>query len=451
MNLFRSSFLALASYVCAAITLAHAQPVVGDHVTPSGLAFRYVHMPEAQEQTIQFGWRDGLAFARNQGQGLAVLGPSLVLQGPKGMSRGEFAEDLKDLQARLSLQSSPSYTMGGVNAPHAKFGDAIELFAKVLAEPALDGGRLDELRKQYQASLRQQAANAGALAHRVAAQLLHGDSALRDWHGGSPAVYDDVTVEDVAAWRASVFVREGLVIASAGPFTPQQAAEQIDRLFASLPAKGTALSQPGFARAETSKSVVLETTAPQTHLLVIGWTGFKPDHELVSGQIAARVLRARLFKAVRERLGASYGASAQLLSPVESPYLLSFSAAVAHDKGVEALAAMKAEFEGFVAKGITAAELDAEKSKLASEIGEMFRRPPNVAALLRNAQLTGRPADHVTTAMQRMRAVTQDMVNGAIAMHLGGKAFLTLIVAPAGAGFQADCTLKAVEEAARCR
>ncbi len=451
MKVFRVWFATLILGMCAVASGAGAQAAITDHVTPGGLSFRYAHLPDAQEQTIQFGWRDGFAFGRAKGQGLSSLGPNLILQGPKGMSRGEFAEDLKDFRARLSLVSSPSYTMGGVVAPHGKIADAIALFAKVLAEPALEPARLEELRQQYRASLRQQSSNASVLAHRTSAYLLHGDSPLLDWHAGSPAVYDDVSVEDIAAWRSAVFAREGLMISAAGRLPPDDIGEQIDKLFAGLPARGKDFKRGEFARAEVQKTAVLEKTAPQTQLLIIGWTGFKPDHELAAGQVAARVLRLRLFKAVREKLGASYGASAQLLSPVETPYILSLSAAVAHEKGVEALAAMRAEFAAMIDKGITADELSAEQSKLTSELQEAFRRPSSIASLLRNAQLTGRPADHVATALQRVAALSVETVNAAILANLKGKSFVTVVVTPQASGFTSDCAITQVEEAARCR
>jgi zinc protease len=450
MTFLARGLLALFIGVSGIVEHAAAQPAIGDHVTQGGLPFRYSLMPDAQEQTIQFGWKDGHAFARETGQGLASLGPNLILQGPKGMPRGEYVEDLKDTQARLSLNSATHYTMGGIVAPNAKFSSAVELFAQVLAQPALDETRLEELRKQYTASLRQQSSNPGVAAQRIAAQLLYGDKVLRDWQAGAASIYDHVTIADIRSWHQSVFSREGLFVAAAGKLTPEEAGEQIDKLFGGLPAKGVLPGQRYFAQSHSAKTVVLQTPVAQTQLMVIGWSGFAPGPDLAAGQIAARVLRARLFKAVREKMGASYGASAQLLSPLPEPYLFSYSAAVAHDKGREALAALNNEFATLVANGITAAELDAEKSKITSELLETFRRPLSVASLIRNAQITGRPADHVATSLQRVAVLTPEKVNAAITAHLGGRPMATIIVAPAEANFE-GCLIASPGEATRCR
>jgi zinc protease len=450
MTLIARGLVALV--ICAAGLVQHAsaQPAITDHVTPGGLPFRYSLMPDALEQTIQFGWKDGQAFARETGQGLASLGPNLILQGPKGIPRGEYVEDLKDAQARLSLNSATHYTMGGIVAPYAKFSSAVELFAQVLAQPALDEARLDELRKQYAASLRQQASNPGVASQRIAAQLLYGDKVLRDWQAGAASIYDHVTIADIRSWHQSVFSREGLFVAAAGKLTPEEAGEQIDKLFGGLPAKGAASSHRDFAQSSLAKTVVFQAPVAQTHLLVIGWSGFAPGPDLAAGQIAARVLRTRLFKAVREKMGASYGASAQLLSPLPEPYLFSYSTSVAHDKGKEALAAINSEFTTLVTKGITAEELEAEKSKITSELLETFRRPLSVASLVRNAQITGRPADHVATSLQRVAVLTPEKVNAAITAHLGSRPMATIIVAPDESKFE-GCVITSPDQASRCR
>ena len=110
---------------------AAAQPAITDHVTPGGLSFRYAHMPEEKNQAINFGWRDGYALGHKAGQGLAIFGPSLILQGPKGIARAEFVEDVKDLQARMGLSSALDYTAGSLSAAVEKFGESVELFASI--------------------------------------------------------------------------------------------------------------------------------------------------------------------------------------------------------------------------------------------------------------------------------------------------------------------------------
>lgn len=448
----RSIALAFCAVLMGLVATATAQPLMSDHVTPGGLAFRYTHLPNAPAETIQFGWVDAYTFSGKAQPGVAFLGPQLILQGPQGLPRGEYVEELKDLQARLQLSSTPGYTMGGLTAPDAKFDDAVDLFAKVLGVPALEPARLDELRAQRLAALRPQAASPSMLASWLAGRVLYGEGPVRDWHTGATSIYESISIEDIRQWRAKVFTRQSLLIAAAGRSSPQVAARRIDKLFEDLPAgeaqAAGAFASQGSPRMEMAGTIVLESAVAQTHLQVIGWSGFAPDADLLSGQIAARVLRMRVFGAVRERLGASYGASVQLFSPIPGSYAFSISSAVAHDKGQEALAAIKAQFEALIDQGVTGAELEAEKSRMMSELQEMFRRPASVAALVRNGMLTGRAPDHVATSLERLAKLDLATVNEAIRRHLRGRAFATVVVAPSATPFAPACTISNVQPAA---
>ncbi len=428
-----------------------AQPVITDHTTPGGLSFRYAHMPEAEEQSIQFGWRDGYAIALKTGQGLAVTGPALVMAGPKGVPRAEYVEDVKDLNASMSLGSTLSVTSGGLTARANKFDDSVELFARVLRDPALNAGRLSELQSQYLSRARQRASNPSTMGNYASAHLVFPEGVLRNWQTSAPVLFEGVSVESINAWRKAVLVRDGLMIAAAGNASPEQAAVQIDKLFAGLPQKGESFDRLELNGQHSDKTVVQEAKVPQTYLLVGTWSGFRPGSNLIYGQFAARILRERLFRSIREKLGATYGASVQLVPAIPEPFVFSLAASVANDQAPEALAALKTELQLLLDKGVTSEELEPEKSKFASEMRESFRHPASVAAQLRNAMLTNRPADLVQTTLARISAVTAEAVNAAIRTHLSDRKFSTIIVAPSAAPFKADCVVQSASEAANCK
>ncbi len=428
-----------------------AQPTVGDHVTPGGIAFRYAYMPRARTQSIQFGRRDGYVLARESGQGLSALGPNLVMQGPKGLTKSEFVEEVKDLRGQMYLSSTSHFTMGGVSAAPEKFEAAVELYARSLTDPALDGANLEELRRNQLTALRQAAADPAAMARHVGAYLFLPDGPLRQWRSGGPSAFEGVGIEAVERWRRHALARDGLVIAAAGPARPQSVAIQIDRLFSMLPAKA-----PEFERAETpvaqsGKTVVLEAPVAQTILLVGSWSGYGNTPELLHGRLAARILQKRLFHAIREKLGAAYGASAQLASITPDLTVFSMQSAVAHDKAPQALAEIAAAYANFLETGVTAEELEPEKSKLLSEAMEGLRRAPSVASQLRNAMLNGMPPDYVQSTGKRLSEISADTVNASIRERLRGRTVATIIVAPSSSPFKADCVVKMPEEAEKCR
>lgn len=435
----------------AAPTATLAQPAMTDHTSPGGIAFRHGQMPRAQFQSLQFGWRNSYAVMLPGKTSIGSMGPAMIMNGPKGSTRGEFVEDGKDLAARFSLSAGTHFTLGTLTTPPDKFEAAIDLLARTLSEPALEPRRLDELRRAMLLGIKRAEANPQGMGGRTTAILTLPEGPLRNWMVGNPAIIASVTMDDIEAWRKAVLVREGLIVATVGPLSATEAGQQIDRLFANLPAKGTVvMPQLGQARA-IAKTIVLETPAAQTTITLSVPSRFLAGPDITRGHLAMSIFRTRLFDAVRVKLGASYGASAQLSAAAYEPYTLSAQTLVEHDKAPAALDAMREQYAALLAKGITAQELEPEKTKLISSFQESMRRPEAVAASTRTIMLENYPADYLAKNGARIAAITADAVNADLKEKLGEIPVLVMIVAPSAAPFKADCVIRAIAEVERCR
>ncbi|OYU47218.1 MAG: hypothetical protein CFE31_18090 [Rhizobiales bacterium PAR1] len=451
MRGFRAILLPVLVIFVGFLAPAAAQLVVQDRVTPGGIPFRYVHLPNSKSQAIQFGWHDGYALSLPQGQLAGNWATTLMMQGPAGMTRGEFVEDVKDTQAQMALNSNLRNTLGSVFGPPDKFEAALALYNKMLIHPALGQERLEDLLRNRRAAIRQARVKAEVLAGDIRSHLFFPEGVVRRNSLGDDALLDQVTVKGIEAWRAAVLTRDGLKVVAAGPGSAESFAGQIDQLFKDLPDKGAGMRKVEFSVRDAARSVALKADVPQTFLMIGGWSGFGRDPELVTAQLATKILRERLFKAIREKLGAAYGASAQVSTLGADNAFFSVSAAVEHDKAVAALDALRSELTRFLAEGVTADELGPEKAKLLSETRESLRRSPVVARLLRNAMLEEFPADHVQTYDARIAQVSAEKVNDDIRKKLAGRAFATVIVTPSPEMFKVDCAIAKPSEAEACR
>ena len=66
-----------------------AQAVPSDHSTPAGIAFRHIALPQDTHHGLAFGWVDGFALTLPGKEGLAVLGPRLMLEGSRTMGESD--------------------------------------------------------------------------------------------------------------------------------------------------------------------------------------------------------------------------------------------------------------------------------------------------------------------------------------------------------------------------
>jgi zinc protease len=448
---------ALALCVLAAALLIPAlqsqAQTVTRQTTPAGLAFRYVHMPGEQSQALYFAWRDGTAAVPGK-EAVPALATALIMEGPRGLSRSAMIEELRDLRATLNFGATASLVQGHLIAPPEKFPEATRLFARTLGEPALPPERLADLARGRTTAGRQAESNPETLAARLLARLLLAAGPYRRHASGEPTIARGVTVDDIEQWRRNILVRAGLVIVGAGPMDVGTTAREIDRLFANLPVEATLpVSAPPVLHA-AGKLVVLERPVVQTIIAAGGPTSGVMTPDFARLQLAVAALgggkSARLWRAVREKLGAAYGISASLQAVDLNTRTLFVRTAVANDKAKDALAAIRAEYAGFLANGIADAEVEALKTSFVESHRERVRRAPTLAAALIVPALRDFPDDYLAGYEQRMRGYSRAAIEADMRAQLPKPPLTTVVIAPSAEGFAADCVIQSPADLARC-
>jgi zinc protease len=422
--------------------------------TPAGLAFRYVHMPGEQSQALYFAWRDGTAVAVPGKEAVPALATALIMEGPRGSSRSAMVEDLRDLRATLNLSATANLTQGHLIAPPEKFAEAARLFARTLGEPALVPERLADLVRSRAMAGRQVESNAEALAQRLLARLLIADGPHRRYTGGEPTMLGSVTVDDIERWRKNILVRSGLLIVGAGPMDPGAAAREIDRLFANLPPGEEPSAPPPPVLRAPGKLVVLERPVVQTVIAAGGPTSGAVTPDFARLQLAVAALgggtSARLWRAVRDKLGATYSIRASLQAIDLNTRTLFVRTAVANDKAKDALAAIRAEYGGFLANGVTDAELEALKAGFVQSHRERLRRASTLAADLIVPALRDFPDDYLAGYEQRLRGYSRAAIEADMRVQLPKPPLTTVVIAPSAEGFAAHCVIQSPADLARC-
>jgi zinc protease len=426
------------------------------HSTPGGLTFRHKQIPSEANQSIAFAWKDGTAIGIAGKEGVPRLGVMLINQGPKGMSTSEFEEELKDLNADIQLSIDQDHTYGFLKAPAKRLVAAAELSSPMLSDPALPAEKLEEMKKNYAASLRASEANAGTLASVMFSRLMLGDTTYMRYFTVEPSTVEAVTLADIEAWRRAILVRDTLVITTAGPLKAEDVAPAIDRLFAGLPQRGSLAPSPKLKLSATPKLIVMEKDVEQSAVVAGNHktVGVQPDPYLW-GSTANGVLggtsSGRLFLALREQLGATYGAYSGLSDIDRTTQALVISTAVANDTVAQVIATIRAEYARFLEQGVSEEELEETKTRYLTSLRANVGKAADMASTIRWVALRGHyPADYYPTVYeQHVRNITRAKVNAEIAASFP-KALTIVVVTPSAAGLNADCIIKSLDEIARC-
>jgi zinc protease len=453
MNRRRVALALVASVSLIQVAPGRAQTVTRE-LTPAGLAFRHIHMPEDHSQALHFAWKDGTATALPGKEALPALATALIMEGPRGFSRSAMIEEFRDLRATAMLSATVDVTQGHLVAPPEKFADAARLFARVLADPVLSAERLADIARNRATVGRQVEGNAETLAQRLLARLLIADGPHRRHGTSEPGIFERVTVADVEQWRKDVLVRDGLILVAAGPFDAAAAGREIDRLFAALPQAGNPPVPLRAVLRAPGKLVVLERAVVQTAIAAGGPMQLAITPDVARTQLAVAALggnsSARLWRAVRERLGAAYGISAALQpADVETRWLL-IRTAVATDKAKDVLSAIREEYARFVADGPTDAEVEALAGLFVRNNRERLRRAPTLAANLLGLALLGFPDDYLATYESRVRRYARAAIEADMRATFPKPPLTAVMITPSAEGLSADCVIRSPEDLPRC-
>jgi predicted Zn-dependent peptidase len=159
---------------------------------------------------------------------------------------------------------------------------------------------------------------------------------------------------------------------------------------------------------------------------------------------------SRLWRAVRERLGAAYGISASLTVIDQTARVLAIRSAVANDKARDVLAAIRAEYDSLLANGLSDPELDPLKRLYVTNHRERVRQASTLANNLLTLALYGYPDDYLATFEQRLRGYSRAEVEADLRARFPKLPLTVAVVAPSAAGLAADCVIKAAEDIGRC-
>lgn len=440
------------------VDAANAQQkyAITDGRSPAGIRVVHLKIEGEPVQSLAFFWRDRSSQYGSDKAGLLALGPQLLLTGGSGLiDGGALEEDLKDLGVLIAIRRTPALSIGEIAGMPANLEEAARLLSSILENPRLPAKQLERLKRAAGASAKAAGEKAESIAGNLLTRMLIGDQPHYSLLTLQPLeVISSVTARDVASWHRTALARSNLTVVAAGPFERAKAETLVDQAFSTLPADAAVHAPIPLEVRETPRTVVLERPVEQSVILIGAPTKWNDAEEGIARALAFNVLgggpSSRLWLAVREKLGAAYGAQAQVGLLGNGQYRFAMQASVANDKVGAALEAMRNEYARFLRDGVSDVEIEPIKRRFLSGQSEAMRKSATAASAIRGALILGMTIDAPNTYPQRLASVSAATINDLIRKNLT-PGVTTIIVTPSAAGIAADCVIRAMDEVDRCR
>ncbi len=357
---------------------------------------------------------------------IADLTARMLGRGTKSRTKLEIGALLENAGARLSMGTSTTeFTITG-NGLSRDLPLLLDILADELLNPSFPDSELAKAKLEMKNGILQSSESTRSRAYDRLTQLtLPAGHPFRaptkeQWLAG----IDAATVEDLKAFHRERIVGASLFLAVVGDVDREATAALVARHLGALPAG----ARPVFpeARVEPAKlgkgtrEIVLLPGKANIDFVFGHASGLRrtdPDYEaalIANAALGQTSLSSRIGKRVRDTEGLSYNLWSRFRQADVLDGVWLTDVAVAPQNLAQAVRSTREEIEKYCREGITADEVEAQKSFFAGNYNVRLGTNAGVAAALTDAARFGYGPAYLDEFPARMRAVTKVQVDAAI-------------------------------------
>jgi zinc protease len=351
---------------------------------PNGLTVLYARRTGVPVVSANLVVRTGSDANPPDTPGLANFTAAMLDEGTKTRSALQIADDVAQLGATLTTNSSMDSSTVAVTSLRKTFPAALDLLADVALNPSFPQAEVERQRASRLASLMQQRDNPQQIAQRVLVSALYGPKHPYGYIEIGTETSNKTIARDALEgfWKQN-FVANNAALVVVGDIEEAEVRSLVTKTFGGWP-KGTP-SQPALGSPETTSAklvVVDKPGAPQSQVWVgtIGVSRKTPDYAAVQvlntglgGQFSSR-----LNMNLREDKGYSYGAfSAFLTRKAAGPFFA--LSGVRTDVTGPAVGEMIKEVGSMASKPLSPEELTLSKDSLVRSLPGDFETNQSTA------------------------------------------------------------------------
>ena len=387
---------------------------------------------------VNFGWKGGAAQDPLGKPGLATLLAGVLDEGAGDLDSGAFHQALDDKAIELSFSADRDALQGRMKTLSRHSARAFELLALAVTNARLDPDAIDRVRGQLAASLRNEVNDPDHAAARLFRQHSYPEHPYGQPVKGDLDILPTLTRDDLVTMRTRLLARDNLKVAVVGAIDAETLGRELDRVFASLPAKADLAAVATVTLGGVGSRHVRSIDLPQSTIR-FGRQGIMrgdPDFNVatvVNHCLGGGAFTARLYKEVREKRGLCYSVYSQN-SELDHAAMFVGATSTKNARVTEAVDTIRDEIVKLSTDGIPADELDKAKKYLIGSYALRFDTSRKIAGQLVSLQLDGYGVERLDTRNDSIAAVTVEDAARTAKRLLGDGDLLITIAGKPGDG-----------------
>ena len=357
----------------------------------------------------------------NTKDGLADMSAKLLNEGTKKDGSVGFAQKLDDHAVDVSAHVGRESFVFEVSALKSEFPYAIERLKELLKDPNYTAEALEQVKRQKIGWLTQKKSDFDYIAATKLRETLFKGTALARPYDGTIESVKSITLDDIKGFISSHMGYNNAITVIGGDISFDEAVGYVNELLPLLP-KVKKEETKHFTASDKKETVLIPEDTQQAYIYFGAPFNYSyKEKDQYKAKIAEYLLGgagfgSRLMEEIRVKRGLTYGAYAMLRRTKYASYLSGYLQTKLSTQD-EAKALVQKVVDDFVAKGITAEELEAAKQFL---VGSEPLRVETLSQRLNRAYnefYYGRPLGFSKEQLKKIETVTLEEMNDFITSH----------------------------------
>ncbi len=355
--------------------------------------------------------------------GLASFTAHMLDEGTSTRSAPQIADEVAQLGALMSTESSADASIASVMALKGNFAKSLDLLADIVLHPAFPAAEVERSRASRLGDLSQERESAPAVANRVASVALYGEQhPYGTVELGTESAIKAITRADLENFWKLHYVPANAALVVSGDIGHDALKALAESRFGSW--KGTLAKQEALVPTHTTAAklvLVDKPDAPQTAVRVttIGPERRSPDFEALQVMNAALggLFTSRINTNLREEKGYTYGTHSGF-DYHRGPGPFAISGSIRTDVTGPAVGEIFKEVRSMIATPMGPAELSNARNSQILSLPGRFENNLAIGASLANIFVYSLGADYYAGLPKRFAAVTAAQTQAAAAKYL---------------------------------
>lgn len=386
-------------------------------VFKNGLRVLLVPRPQSLATSVLILVEAGSEYETKDINGLSHFLEHMVFKGTVKRPRvGAISEELDGLGAQYNAFTSQEYTGYWAKAESRKLPRILDIVSDLYLNPVFNPEEIEKERGVIIEELNMYEDTPTRRVQEFFSSLLYGDQPAGWDVGGRKEIIRKLEREDFLGYRDSHYLAARTLVVVAGNFDEKKVVDQVRQYFGGLPHRRGPSKKKTVERQNGPKSLVKFKESGQSHL-VLGVRAFNIfDKRRYALQVLSDVLgggmSSRLFKRVRDELGAAYYVRSGVDLYLDHGYL-AVSAGVDHQKIEKVIGVVLEELNRLRGEAVPEKELQRSKDHLVGNLILSLETSDELAGFYGEQEILARSILQPSELIAKIQAVKSEEIRSA--------------------------------------